>query len=836
MNTTFPMFRKCILALLAAITLLSSPLRLSAQKEFANWYFGFGAGVSFNSGSPVSLAPVNYYAKEGCATVSDKDGKLLFYTNGLTIYARNHSPMTNGLGLKGGRYATNPAVVVQQPGNADRYYVFTIEDRFDYAGSPDEGGEAFCYSIVDMSKGANGEVVEKNRLIKAGPQEAMVAIRHENGDDVWIVATNPVAGSFQAFLLTATGLHTQPVETQTNSFTLDDRFERGTLTASEDGTQIACSQNSREIDLYKFDAATGKLSNRISLPRESYQIGLAFSPNGRFLYVSVEVDETKVYQLEVSQWNRNAILASKYQLISYPPALDDDRFARMQLAIDKKIYFICLPNRLGVVPRPNEKAPACGIDTSAIHLQAMPIYGLPAPVMGAYVPQFEIVEDACDPDSTRLDLVGGTPETIRWTFGDGESKTVPGKKKTIYHKYPSGGYYLVKAVCRYKGVDYIAQKRIRVTYLKRHFLGRDTILCTGDTLELRPKANPWFRYKWNTGDTGKSITISQGGTYWLTLEDSGCMLTDTLHVISPDQLAEILGPDTFVCEGSTLTLSAPKITNVTYTWSTGSHSNAIQVLGPGTYWLKMQTVCGEGTDTVVVEARPVPKAILPSKVYLCRGEQLTLRAGSWKGSHYLWQDSTTDSILVVNTPGTYFVRIKSACGEITDTTVVEELQAPIFHLGNDTIICLQDSIRLQVTSCLTCTFQWQDGSTPSMKWAKNQGTYRLTARNACGSFSDSIRIEKEDCTCYLYMPDAFTPNGDLTNENIKPSVCRTTEYEFAIYNRWGQRIFSTSDIAAGWNGIYQGTEAPEGTYLYTIYTRGVDKQVYYKSGKFHLLR
>src|SRR6266487_6065397 len=98
---------------------------LSAQKEGYIWYFGYNAGLDFNYGSPPKvLTDGQVHAYEGCATISTKFGKLLFYTDGITVWDRTHQAMPNGKGLLGNNSSTQSGIIVPYPGNANLYFLF----------------------------------------------------------------------------------------------------------------------------------------------------------------------------------------------------------------------------------------------------------------------------------------------------------------------------------------------------------------------------------------------------------------------------------------------------------------------------------------------------------------------------------------------------------------------------------------------------------------------------------------------------------------------------------------------------------------------------------------
>src|SRR5688572_15417510 len=113
---------------------------LYAQKEGNIWYFGDRAGVDFNSGSPKALTNGMLITAEGCATICDVNGKLLFYTDGISVWNRKHKKMPNGFDLKGDPSSTQSGIIVPYPNDTTKYYVFTV----DFEGHED----GFQYSIV----------------------------------------------------------------------------------------------------------------------------------------------------------------------------------------------------------------------------------------------------------------------------------------------------------------------------------------------------------------------------------------------------------------------------------------------------------------------------------------------------------------------------------------------------------------------------------------------------------------------------------------------------------------------------------------------------------------
>ncbi len=123
---------------------LCLPLFGLALKEGNIWYFGENAGLDFNSGSPVALTDGMLNTDEGCASICDTNGSLLFYTDGMTVYNKNHIVMPNGTGLLGHNSSTQSAIIVKKPMSNNLYYIFTVD------GNSGSGG-GLSYSVVNLN-------------------------------------------------------------------------------------------------------------------------------------------------------------------------------------------------------------------------------------------------------------------------------------------------------------------------------------------------------------------------------------------------------------------------------------------------------------------------------------------------------------------------------------------------------------------------------------------------------------------------------------------------------------------------------------------------------------
>ncbi len=115
---------------------------------------------------------------------------------------------------------------------------------------------------------------------------------------------------------------------------------------------------------------------------------------------------------------------------------------------------------------------------------------------------------------------------------------------------------------------------------------------------------------------------------------------------------------------------------------------------------------------------------------------------------------------------------------------------------------------------------WQDESTDSDYVISQPGLYTLTAMDASGcTISKSVQVSYRDCgKCNVYLPNAFSPNGDDRNDIFRPRLlCATVRnFRMQIFNSWGQKVFSSSDFDSGWDGNFHGQPAPIGSYVYFV--------------------
>jgi gliding motility-associated-like protein len=358
-----------------------------AQKESNVWYFGGNAGLDFNGPVPVTLIDGALSTYEGCASIADRvTGSILLYTDGVTVWDRNHNPMPGCIStpLNGHPSSSQSGVIVPKPGSPNIYYIFTTPAQ---AGAKtDFQSTAMCYSIVDLNlNGGNGDVIAINTEIMAPSTEKIAVVGNCMKSAYWIVGHKWNCDSFYAFRLTASGL-SEPIKSKTGivheaSGSSETNGEAiGYMKFSPNGRKlgVVTFAASNTVQIFNFNFNTGVVSNPITDVMDNEQeprsgpYGCSFSPDNRRFYVSYLGDNySTIYQYNMELATPAAILASRMVVGS--------GYGALQNAPDGKMYIASSGNPLlAAINNPNALGLACDYVAEAISLgSATSNMGLP---------------------------------------------------------------------------------------------------------------------------------------------------------------------------------------------------------------------------------------------------------------------------------------------------------------------------------------------------------------------------------------------------------------------------------------------------------------------------
>jgi len=583
-----------------------------SQLETNWWYFGIEGGLEFTTGVPVPAAGGATSTFEGSSAVSDPvTGNLLFYSDGATVFDVTHAPMPNGTGLFGCSSSTQSVLIVPQPGSSTIFYVFTTDcfENACIAGT--------CYSVVDMTlNGGLGDVTsEKNVLLFTPNSEQLAATKHANCADYWIMTKERFNNVHRAYLLTATGLSAPVIST----IGLDcGAVSYGQGKFTPDGTHYAMAAGAMvNAQLFDFDNTTGILSDPITLLNESPAFvdvyGLSFSGDNTKLYLWKGATSSGIYQYDISSGVEATILASETYIGDSPG------YNQMQLARDFKIYIANSGGgNLSVIDNPNLAGAACGFSSETVPVDGFCSLGLcnfpdnyfnqvsPCDGMTAFVINSPI---SCfgAADANAWTLVGGgiEPFTYSWSPGGSTNDSLfnLGPGTYIVTVTDSAGTIVVDSVTITEPNELIVDANV----------SEDTV-CQGTSTTLNATVNggtPTFTYLWSTGadDTLSTCTNappSSGYIVVTVIDAHGCITVDSVYVTVLPIPGVIASPDTCICLGSSVTISASGTPG--FIWSTGQSTQSITVSPSTDTWYAVSYsngVCST-SDSIFVCVHPVP--------------------------------------------------------------------------------------------------------------------------------------------------------------------------------------------------------------------------------------
>ncbi|MBL7732082.1 MAG: PKD domain-containing protein [Chitinophagaceae bacterium] len=606
------------------------------------WYFGRRAGLDFNAspGQPVPKVLGNGMmdTNEGCSSICGSDGKLLFYSNGVTVYNKQHQVMLNGDGLLGNISSVQACVIIPQPGNDSIFYLFAtdaLENNF---------ANGYTYSIINIKRdGGNGEVITKNVPLFNSCTERMTAVRHANGTDVWLLTNDNNSNIFRAWLVNCGGL--QPVAVVSAAgLVMDQHFSmnNGMLKVSPDSKQL-CQTHFPEADvvtftpnfvqLFDFDNASGVVSNARTIALPSTRIiSCEYSADSKLLYLTNPASKT-IEQVEATLPTAAAVVASR---VSIPTP--NSGFYGIQLAPDGKIYLADISDHLGAITRPTVKGTGCTYVQKQIALApGGSVFSLPAYINDLSVnPSNGFSYTILDSCTGRVQFNGLTtisgPVSWNWDFGDGNTSTA---QNPVHTFTPAGQLYTVKLkINSLSGCGYIERtKDILPGGLAATADFTFVSKCDSDYVRFTNLASitpdtATVRYLWTFGDGNTSSvkdprhTYAGPGVYNVRLDvitSTPCLNRSVTYPLNLQILNILASPDQEIDAGESVNLSVTG-GGSEFAWSPNKWLNdstlANPVSTPGnniTYKVVVRNDAGcVDSDYVSIKIRPLPGIYMPT--------------------------------------------------------------------------------------------------------------------------------------------------------------------------------------------------------------------------------
>jgi gliding motility-associated-like protein len=462
----------------------------------------------------------------------------------------------------------------------------------------------------------------------------------------------------------------------------------------------------------------------------------------------------------------------------------------------------------------------------------------------------------------------GVVDSWNWNFGDETSTADVSTLQNPSWNYTTPGIKTVTlTVTNSKGCTKVITKPINIVDKPVITLAtKDTLICVPDAVQLQASGTGVFSWTPNTNiinanTATPTVNPSTTTTYYVELNDQGCVNTDSVKVNVVTFVTLNAMPDTTICSTDEVQLRVAGDA-LRYNWqpvggvNDPTLQNPIGITGATTTYQVLATIGScSATRSIDVTAVPYPIANAGPDTTICYNTPAYLH-GTHDGSSFTWSptssllnSTTLNPIAYPSQPTEYVLTSLDTRGcpkPGRDTVLVNALPKINAFAGNDTMVIVGQPLQLNA----------EGGS--SYLWMPNTGLSNPAIKNPIGLYGaeiDSIRYKVHvfnDFGCVdsafvkvtvfktapqVFVPTGFTPNGDGLNDAIRPIAVGIKEIKyFSIYNRWGQMIFKTTTNGHGWDGRISGT--PQATNVFVWMVSAIDylDRPFFQKGTVTLIR
>lgn len=548
-----------------------TPCDYKRPMQADNWNFGERTHLSFNTGVPqatVMAGSINL--PNGVASISDENGQLMFFTDGIRIWTSGYYFMNDATDLAGNNFSTQSSIIVPQPGNPDRYYVFTVDMYI-----PPVFNKGVRYSVVERINN-NWSITQKNEVLLNSNAQKITSVATDDQSAYWVVIHGYGATGndrFFAYRIDASGLNITPTISVAGTPQFgNENNNAGYMKASPDGNRIALVvPHDGIVELFDFS----KVSGTVSLIQGSgagafnYPFGLEFSPDNSKLYMTTSplgdnVNYLYQFDLNTANYFSNPYVVHQYTVNQLAGA--DSLMGALQLAPDGKIYMakfrkgVIGKQSVGVIYNPNRPGAECnynslnGSSNNGLNLNgAASLIGMPNFVSSFLdIPHFNWINE-CHTEITYFDLRNeANISQINWNFNDNGATS---SQLQAQHTFTDPGTYIVEVTESFNDRDYIANRSITIHPLPVSDIGQgsDTIyLLPNSTIRL--DAGEFDQYIWEpSGTTDRYFDVTEDGWIKVTVTDDNCCKnSDSVFIVFASiYLPNAFNPNSTIQQNST---------------------------------------------------------------------------------------------------------------------------------------------------------------------------------------------------------------------------------------------------------------------------------------------
>ncbi len=415
-------------------------------------------------------------------------------------------------------------------------------------------------------------------------------------------------------------------------------------------------------------------------------------------------------------------------------------------------------------------------------------------------------------------------DSFVWTFGDGESSI----ERSPNHQYDSLGTYPVRLIAS-SSFDCLDPDTIDLTIniIAAEPPNLDTIReCDRNFVILESsRFGHDTRYIWEDGiTTSRGKRVLETGVYAVSATESNCVYIDSFFVTIINPEVDLM--DSIICGffpfDITLDSRARDIN-----WSTGSNDRSITIDQSGLYTVDYLIDSCYFEDTAYYFFATIPDVNITGDTVICGSSALTITAENQSQANigrYSWSSGQNTPSIDILDPGDYSVTVTSdsGCVDIASVRIIQVEELPELISG-DSLVCNESELTVDFSEFADFSdILWDDGSTQSVRTFSNPGTYSYTISNFCETRNGAFNLEVSPFTADerpIYIPNAFTPNEDNTNDVFKPEVANEItilDYRMMVFDRWGNKVFESRDVDSGWDGTFRGEIMDPAIYAYTF--------------------
>jgi len=764
-----------------------------AQKEWSNWYNSGTSLLSFSSGhaqhvtdfiqpvpSPTDFYNYYFWNQSGISYSDPVTGKMKFIVSNHLVFGPNYEAYADVEFLRSCEGDEFSYHIIPFQNNPDEFYIVQFQSITADLVAQEMHLQVRCpnaiglgYSIIDLSKNnGNGTLTTVNQQVTSGLTGQMTMVRHANGKDVWVIVHPYNSDEYESFLVTDAGFQAPVVSRAGPMINGGSQSTYGTFTASHNGKILAgcTSVDVNHVQLFDFDNATGKISNYRRLKSDNNIGKLQFSPDDSKLYY---INYDYLCQYDFNQPDINSSLTRIYQS-PYDYLFD------MQLAPDGKIYIsktsttgsVDYAEFTATINCPDLPQYACNFNERAFNFvnTCFPdlINDFIHDPKADPVTKFDIGKDTAVCFGSLTLTAPEDWESYKWNTGETTKKITVTKPGIYYVLTGSTGFSCPQ------GYGYI---NVTDAAIKLN-LGTDTLLCPNTSYDLHIN-DDYSNILWQNGSNTRDSVITTGNSYIISTNDkNGCFTSDTIVVSFKYDPQANFGNDTTLCNDEKLKLQLSPETNFythpVYTWQDGSADQTYTVSEPGKYWGKVTYDGCTVSDTINVSYVNGQEVYLGNDTTLCQGDSLLLQPNT-VNAMYLWSTGAVTGSIYVNKTGNYSLKVTNGSCTLSDTIHVTFNNKPVFSLGNDTSLCVNQPIVLGTN--LNGSYLWQDSSAANTFKPAASGLYWLMlTQNGC-TVSDSINVNFKDLPVVNLGNDTGFCSGKSLQLNAYNSFINTYRWQ-----------------------------------------------------------